>query len=242
MKRCPSWVIVSAVWLHIVSQMAWGSSSPNSSLTDLKQNSSERIQALEQSLVVAKAEADFFRKRYQEMVLKDETWGTAEWASDIQALHEKQVHLVADFYRHQKEKQALEKTLQALVQFFEPIVAKYKKDSDSLWTDFEKALAEARLVLNQQKDWTKASVYVKNDPSSQVVFVDEPLGLVVINAGRNKDLKIGMAFHIIRQDKVIGRCKIVELRDQICGALIEEIRNNQSVQPGDRLILIATEK
>jgi hypothetical protein len=46
-----------------------------------------------------------------------------------------------------------------------------------------------------------------------------------------------MPYRILRGDKVIGRCRLVEVREYLSAALVEGVIQNETVKAGDRLLL-----
>jgi hypothetical protein len=62
----------------------------------------------------------------------------------------------------------------------------------------------------------------------------------VLNFGKAQGVRIGMPFRVLRGENIIGRCKVVEVRDSISAALIESTKNKTELQAGDRLLLETT--
>jgi len=68
----------------------------------------------------------------------------------------------------------------------------------------------------------------------RVVSVKEEWSLVVGNIGEKAGVKIGMPLRVLRSDKVIARLRVVDVRQRICGAVIQEMDFGK-IKVGDRL-------
>jgi hypothetical protein len=68
----------------------------------------------------------------------------------------------------------------------------------------------------------------------QVVSVKEEWSLVVGNIGEKQGVKIGMPLRVLRADKLIATLRVVDVRQRICGAVIQEMGSGK-IKVGDRL-------
>jgi hypothetical protein len=68
----------------------------------------------------------------------------------------------------------------------------------------------------------------------RVVSVKEEWSLVVGNIGEKVGVKIGMPLRVLRSDKVIATLRVVDVRQRICGAVIQEMDFGK-IKVGDRL-------
>ena len=71
----------------------------------------------------------------------------------------------------------------------------------------------------------------------QVFDVNLDLGLVVLNGGRDRGLKHGMVFRVLHDGQTVARVRTVDVRDEIAGAEIEDVKGKYSPAVGDRVIL-----
>lgn len=79
-----------------------------------------------------------------------------------------------------------------------------------------------------------------NLQSADVVSVDSETGLIVLNVGSLTDTRIGMRFQINRGNREIAKTIVAEVRNSICGVLVEQqAKSNFDVKLGDtaRVIL-----
>ena len=72
--------------------------------------------------------------------------------------------------------------------------------------------------------------------SGSVVSVKEDLSLLVANVGSKNGVKVGMPFQVTRGNKMVARARVIDVRDRISGAVIEDLASNlAAVKIGDRL-------
>ena len=76
----------------------------------------------------------------------------------------------------------------------------------------------------------------------QITEVNPDLKLVVLDAGRASGLKQGMLLYALRGEKPGARLRVVDVRERITGAVIEEILGAGSPEKGDRVVLVTAPK
>jgi len=69
--------------------------------------------------------------------------------------------------------------------------------------------------------------------SATVLDVNPNLRLVVLNVGLLHGARIGMPLVVLRGDRVVAELKIVDVRQRICGALIERTEKTVTLKTGD---------
>lgn len=69
-----------------------------------------------------------------------------------------------------------------------------------------------------------------------VISVKEQWSFVVGNMGENQGAKIGMPMRVMRGDRKIATLRVVDVRQRICGAVIQEMDSEEEkIRVGDRL-------
>ena len=69
-----------------------------------------------------------------------------------------------------------------------------------------------------------------------VVSVKDEWSLVVGNLGEKQGVKIGMPLRVLREGRLIATLRVVDVRQKICGAVIQEmVSEKEKVKVGDRL-------
>ena len=69
-----------------------------------------------------------------------------------------------------------------------------------------------------------------------VVDVKEDLSLIVANIGQKQGVQIGMPFQVVRAGKLIGEVRVVDVRERLSGAVIQNLESEKTpIKSGDRL-------
>ena len=69
-----------------------------------------------------------------------------------------------------------------------------------------------------------------------VISLKEEFALVVANLGSRQGVKIGMPFQVWRGDNLVGHVRVVDVREKISGAVIQDLSSTKDkVKVGDRL-------
>jgi len=87
------------------------------------------------------------------------------------------------------------------------------------------------LIAKEQKPEETATLM-----DGSVISVKEEWSLVVGNLGEKQGVKMGMPLRVMRGDKLIATLRVVDVRQKICGAVIQEMGSEkEKVRVGDRL-------
>ena len=71
---------------------------------------------------------------------------------------------------------------------------------------------------------------------ASVVSVKDEWSFVVGNIGEKQGVKIGMPLRVLRGDKKIATLRVIDVRQRICGAVIQEmVSEKEKIKVGDRL-------
>jgi len=88
------------------------------------------------------------------------------------------------------------------------------------------AKASAKLPASAQPGLMDASV----------ISVKDEWSFVVGNVGQRQGVKIGMPLRVMRGEHRIGTLRVVDVRQKICGAVIEQMDSaKEKIKVGDRL-------
>ena len=69
-----------------------------------------------------------------------------------------------------------------------------------------------------------------------VISVKDEWSFVVGNLGEKQGMKIGMPMRVMRNDRKIATLRVVDVRQKICGAVIQEMDSEkEKIRVGDRL-------
>jgi hypothetical protein len=71
---------------------------------------------------------------------------------------------------------------------------------------------------------------------ASVISVKDEWSFVVGNVGERQGVKIGMPLRVVRGDRKIATLRVVDVRQKICGAVVEQMDSvKEKIKVGDRL-------
>jgi hypothetical protein len=194
----------------------------------------ESLKALTSSLAESNAEAELFRRKYSDLQLQMEALGLASANKDRAKLEQRLLAAVSDLQLAQKERDEYRDQMLRL----DEAVLCYLKTSQS-------ADAKARMdVETQLRSIDKLVTKSTNVPDlpepslmdGNVISVKDEWSFVVGNFGEKQGVKVGMPMRVMRGDKRIATLRVIDVRQRICGAVIQEMDSKKDrIKVGDRL-------
>jgi hypothetical protein len=194
----------------------------------------ESLKALTSSLAESNAEAELFRRKYSDLQLQMEALGLASANKDRAKLEQRLLAAVSDLQFAHKERGEYRDQMLRL----DEAVLCYLKTSQS-------ADAKARMdVETQLRSVDKLVTKSTNAPDlpepslmdGSVISVKDEWSFVVGNLGEKQGVKIGMPMRVMRGDKRIATLRVIDVRQRICGAVIQEMDSRKDrIKVGDRL-------
>lgn len=106
------------------------------------------------------------------------------------------------------------------------------------------ALAEAQAALDHQEVWRAQAAGEAAEPlpdaplEARIVDAHPELGLVVIDQGARQGVRYGLPLTVLRDRRRVARIRIVDVRERVAGAAVEETARGDHPQTGDRAVLI----
>ena len=193
----------------------------------------QSLRVLTASLAESNAEAELFRRKYADLESRMEALGLASASKDRAKLEQRLLAAVSDLRLTQKERDQMRDQLlglnEALLQYLQTA-----QGGD----------AQARADVETQLRKTNELVGRSMSPSSKepqpslmdasVLSVKDEWSFVVANIGEQHGVKIGMPLRVMRADQKIATMRVVDVRQRICGAVIED-SGNEKIKVGDRL-------
>jgi hypothetical protein len=211
---------------------------------ELKLQAVEKERALEfltQNLAVWKTEAELFQQKYEEAQLAAKTSGVKLLTEGERRLQKQLAESVRQLYETQRDRERLRAEMRRLVEVTGLLLDK-GGPHDPHW----KRLLEAERDAAQET-LRAAGAGPEPEPATteapadaRVLDVNKELQLVVLSLGRANGVTIGMPFLVLRGDTVLAHVKVVDVREKICGALIEKAERSTAIAVGDRVKLSAT--
>jgi cell shape-determining protein MreC len=184
---------------------------------ELKQS----VRELTEKLSAARSETEFFQQRAEEAQIALAALVAGKTNETVTArLQQQLVEDARALHLAETEQKRLIEQLQRLVSAVEQN------------RDVAGELAKAKVLLDAGK---RVAAGAGRLGEAQVLDVNPRLQMIVLNAGRQQGVRLGMPFVVLRGDRVIGRAKVLEVRQQVCGALIEQVENGFKLQVGDHV-------
>ena len=197
----------------------------------------ETRKALAESLAAANQEALKERAAYQDLLIKMEALGVDALSVDPKSLQQRLLKAVrtAELESEQSRKLSAQllKLSEAVVGYFQAAGGGAEASPERrMLVEAELRATDEALGLGLQKA-KEPPVTVEQ---GQVVSLDPEIGLIVLNVGRKGGIRVGMPLEISRMDRLIGTAMIVDVRDSICGAVLNQlVSKSNDVKVGDRI-------
>jgi hypothetical protein len=194
----------------------------------------ESVRTLTSSLAESNAEAELFRRKYSDLELRMEALGLASANKDRAKLEQRLLAAVSDLQLAQKERDEYRDQMLRLNE----AVLRYLQTSQG-------GDAHARMDVETQlrtiNELIKRATNGAEEPQpslmdGSVISVKDEWSFVVGNLGEKQGVKIGMPMRVMRNDRKIATLRVVDVRQKICGAVIQEMDSeNEKIKVGDRL-------
>jgi len=206
----------------------------NEQLEKQLSNAQQSIRALTSSLAESNAEAELFRRKYSDLALQMEALGLASASKDRAKLEQRLLAAVSDLQLAQKER---DEYREQMLRLNEAILC-YLKNSQGgdarARMELETQLRSLNTLLDKPAGAPAAVEPGLMDGS--VVSVKAEWSFIVGNIGQKNGVKLGMPLRVLRNDRKIATVRVVDVRQKICGAVIQEMDSKKdNIQVGDRL-------
>jgi hypothetical protein len=195
----------------------------------------ESVKTLTTSLAESNAEAELFRRKYSDLELRMEALGLEAANKDRAKLEQRLLTAVSDLQLAQKERDEFRDQMLRLNES----LLRYLKTSQG-------GDAQARMEVEAQlRKANEIAIRSTTTPAQSgqpslmdgsVISVKDEWSLVVGNIGEKQGVKIGMPMRVLRGGRKIATLRVVDVRQRICGAVIQEMDSEKErVKVGDRL-------
>jgi len=192
--------------------------------TDLEQRETI-IRLLTENLAVARTESELFHKKWSEAQLRAQTLGVDLTESDASQGQRQLAESLRALYLADAERQGLVAQVQRLIGALQRSgdVAGELARTKALIDDAGRSRS-GRTTNSRAEGVLGAATVLDMNPD---------LRLVVLNIGQLQGVRIGMPMVVIRGEHVVAELKVVEVRQRICGALIEQVKEGVTLKTGD---------
>ncbi len=193
----------------------------------------ESVRMLTDSLAQSNAEAELFRRKYSDLQLRMEALGLDAANKDKAKLEQRLLRAVSDLQLTQKER---EQYRDQMLQLTEAMLQLLKTSTGG----DAKARMEVEAQLRSTSALVSKSNVVPEVPATlmdgSVISLKNEWSLVVGNFGEKQGVRIGMPLRVMRGDRQIATIRVVDVREKICGAVIQEMKSEkEKIKVGDRL-------
>ncbi len=173
----------------------------------------------------------------RELQLKLQAFGIDLFTQDEASLEQRLLKAVRDLDITQQELDRRTTQLTALSEAF----LKYLQATSDAPADervaAQEAIDEAGKALADLADAEKGEG--RDLSKTQIVSIDSEIGLIVLDAGREAGLRVGTPITILRGQRPIYSAMIVDVRDSITGAVLQDrLADVQDVAVGDGIRLL----
>ena len=198
----------------------------------------ESLKTLTASLAESNAEAEVFRRKFAELETRMEVLGLASASKDRAKLEQRLLAAVSDLRLAQEERDELRDQLLSLNE----AMLRYLKTSQDgdvqARADIEAQLRKTNELMGRSTRLRQGYGGQASDQPSlmdgSVLSVKDEWSFVVANIGEQHGVKIGMPLRVMRGDQEIATLRVIDVRQRICGAVIED-SGKEKIKVGDRL-------
>ena len=194
----------------------------------------ESLRALTSSLAESNVEAELFRRKYSDLELRMEALGLASANKDRAKLEQRLLAAVSDLQLAQKERGEFRDQMLRLNEAMLRYLKTSQGDDAQARMDVETQLRSTNNLVTRS-----ASAPDLPEPSlmdGSVISVKDEWSFVVGNLGEKEGVKIGMPMRVMRDDRKIATLRVIDVRQKICGAVIQETDSEkEKIRVGDRL-------
>ena len=193
--------------------------------------SQETVQTLTTSLAESNAEAELFRRKFADLQLRMEALGLASASKDRAKLEQRLLTAVSDLQLAQKERDQYRDQMMQLSETMLRYLKTAEGGDPQARMDVEAQLRSINALVEKS---AKAQPQNGSLLDGSVISVKEEWSFVVGNFGAREGVKIGMPLRVKRGDDVVAKLRVVDVRERICGAVIQE-SGKEKIKVGDRL-------
>ena len=195
----------------------------------------ESVRTLTTSLAESNAEAELFRRKFSDLQLRMEALGLESANKDRAKLEQRLLAAVSDLQLAEKERDEFRDQMLRLNE----TILTFLKTSQTV-DPHARMEVEAQLrSMNELVTKASAKSPVTEQPGlmdASVISVKDEWSFVVGNVGEKQGVKIGMPLRVVREDRKIATLRVVDVRQKICGAVIERMDSvKEKIKVGDRL-------
>jgi hypothetical protein len=175
-----------------------------------------------------------FRRKYSDLELRMEALGLASTSKDRAKLEQRLLAAVSDLQLAQKERDQFRDQMLRLNESMLRYLKSSQGGDAQARMDVETQLRKTNEIATRSTIASPQSAQPSLMDGS-VISVKDEWSFVVGDIGETQGVKIGMPLRVMRGEKKVATLRVVDVRQKICGAVIQEMDSKENVKVGDRL-------
>ncbi len=205
--------------------------------TDRIERLEKHLKATQESLMLSNSEVQMWKQAYEELRLKNEALGVDALTADEKRLQNRVVQAVKEVYQAEKARRDGAGLLEKWVYTTQSLLKPAQGLDPQQRSEYEAVLRSTREYLEGRG---AARFSIGRDlKEGQILDLNKDLDSVIINLGQKQEVKIGMPFRVFRDNLLIGRLKVLQVREHVSVALIERVEKGNELKIGDRVSVAA---
>ena len=209
----------------------------NKQLRDTLAETQKTFAEMRKNLTVSNDEAAVFQHQSMQMKLRMDALGIDSVTGNGEKLEQRLLTAVNDLRTSNTEKKNLSEALVRLVEAATLYAKTATGASPQSRLTLETEIRGANALLGvSSSNAVEAPAATATMSDGTVLSVEPGLALVVMNLGSKQGVKVGTPFQIVRDHKVIGNVRVVDVREKIAGAVIQNLSSEKDqIKVGDIL-------
>ncbi len=189
-----------------------------------------QVATLREAYALARADADEARRQMREVRARLEALGGTALGDSEERL----IETIAQLDAATAETEQLRQAALTLASAIETYSRGALVEDAAARQGLDAALRELDVALGLRQ--AQQAPNSGNMHEATVLSIDSESGLIVINAGRDAEIQVGMPMQITRGDQIIARAIVTDVRKKVAGLLVQkQVSNNLVVNVGDRV-------
>jgi hypothetical protein len=195
----------------------------------------ESVRTLTSSLAESNAEAELFRRKFSDLQLRMDALGLESANKDRAKLEQRLLAAVSDLQLAERQRDEFRDQMLRLNETIMQYLRTSQGGDPKARMDVEAQLRSTNDLVGMA-DRKPSAATQPGLMDATVISVKDEWSLVVGNVGEKQGVKIGMPLRVMRDDRRIATLRVVDVRQKICGAVIEKMNSaKEKIKVGDRL-------
>jgi len=209
----------------------------NKQLREALAETEKTLVDMRKNLATASGEREIFKRQAMELKLRIEALGLDIAAGNNSKLEQRLLAAVSDLRVMAEEKKNFSEVLIQLIEAARLYRKVAPSDNAEAIATLESSFRKADNALGgASSNAVEAFPVQANLSEGMAISVRDDLALVVMNIGAKQGVKVGMPFQVVRGDHIVGSVRVVDAREKIAGAVIQDLTTDKDrVKVGDVL-------